>query len=130
MVSHRIKLLIITSIISLSGSFHFGYLIIVPNPAAAAFQNFINDSFYDHHSVYLYESDFRYLWPLFLNIITIGGFIGSLLIKPMAENLGRVKAFYFAAVFQIIGTAASAFSYMAGSWELLTLGRFSSGTKG
>lgn len=123
------KLTLIVFALSLSGSFHNGFLTIIPNTAAGAFQDFLNVSFYAHHGIYLEHSDFHYLWPLFLNLVTIGGFIGSLMIEPLAEKLGRKKSFYVVVTFQLVGCLASALSYFANSWELLSMGRLLSGKK-
>lgn len=127
MVLPPIKLLIIVLSLSLSGSFHFGYMMIVPNPAALAFQNFHNESFFSHYKFYIYDTEFLYMWPLHLNLMTIGGFFGSLLLNPMSEKLGRKRSFYVVAILQGFGCLTSAISYFLNSWELLTLGRLISG---
>lgn len=121
------KLTLIVFALSLSGSFHNGYLTIIPNPAAAEFQRFINNSFYDHYGTYLYDSDFHYLWPLFLNLMAIGGFVGALLIELLAERLGRKSSFYVVVAIQLTGGLASAVSYYVNSWELMSIGRLISG---
>lgn len=123
-----IKLLLINFAISLSGSFHNGFLTIIPNNAAISFQTFLNGSFYAHQGIYLNVSHFDYIWPLFMNLMTIGGFVGSLLIKKLAEQLGRKRCFYVVVAFQLTGSLASALSYFLNSWELLSIGRLLSGT--
>lgn len=121
------KLTLIVFALSMSGSFHNGLLTIIPNTAAVTFQNFLNETFYARHGVFLEHSDFHYLWPLFLNLMTIGGFIGSLMIEPLAERLGRKESFYVVVAFQLLGSLSSAVSYYAYSWELLSFGRLLSG---
>lgn len=123
------KLIFIVTILSLAGSFHFGYQVIIPNPALDAFELFINETIFDRFGSYLYEPELRILWPMFLNLFPFGGLIGSLLLKSLSEKLGRKRSFYFVSALQSLGCIVSVASYFIQSWELLAIGRFISGSK-
>jgi len=128
-----LKILALTGLLSLSGSWHFGYELTCLNPSEFVLKSFINDTLINQDATSQYdpkiytEDHVRFLWTLIVNLASIGCFLGTLVSWYLLENLGRKKSFYVAILLNTLGTLCCALSYTFFRWQILALGRFIAG---
>lgn len=99
----------------------------VMNPSEDSFQNFINTSFHAHFGSFLTDDQWNYVWPVIVNMQTIGGLIGTLFVPYLTERWGRKKICYLTNGTFILTCLLQGIADLAGSWEVLTVGRLLSG---
>lgn len=71
-----------------------------------------------------YSSSVSFIFSVVVSIFAIGGMIGCPLASWMLEKYGRKKSLLFNAAFGILGSIFMGFSKVAGSVEMIIIGRF------
>uniref|UniRef100_A0A915IZS8 Uncharacterized protein n=1 Tax=Romanomermis culicivorax TaxID=13658 RepID=A0A915IZS8_ROMCU len=124
-----IKVLLIGLILSLSGTFHFGYQFTVVNPSENVFKEFLNGSQIRQYGRPFSKEQETFLWTLILNLPNIFALFGTMSSSALMEKLGRKKSFYVMVGTGAFGSSMSGLSYWVFSWELFTIGKVISGKK-
>ena len=52
-------------------------------------KEFYNETYYDRSSEYLSDFSLTFLWSISVSMFPFGGFIGSLMVGPLVNKLGR-----------------------------------------
>ncbi|KAI6241579.1 MFS domain-containing protein [Aphelenchoides fujianensis] len=114
-------------LIGCGGSFHLGFQITITNPAQDAFMRFVQDSFTSHYGRQLERQTLEALWSAIVAVLFVGGIMGSLTLRLLADRVGRKRGLMLAFVGTIISSGCSVFSYFINSFELYALSRFTIG---
>lgn len=97
------------------GMLQFGFNTGVINAPRTFIENFIREQ---------YEASPSLIFSIVVSIFAIGGMIGCPLASWLVDNKGRKTALILNAAFGVIGAAMMGFSKLAGSVEMLIIGRF------
>ncbi|XP_061705205.1 glucose transporter type 1-like [Cydia pomonella] len=100
------------------GMLQFGFNTGVINAPRAFIETFIKEQ----HQVDADRSSF--LFSVIVSIFAVGGMIGCPLASWVAEKHGRKNALLMNAAFGVVAAALMAFSKLAGSVEMIIIGRF------
>ncbi|KAL0832283.1 hypothetical protein ABMA28_001728 [Loxostege sticticalis] len=99
------------------GMLQFGFNTGVINAPRTFIENFIRDQYSATANVSL-------IFSIIVSIFAVGGMIGCPLASWLAEKLGRKKALFINAIIGVGGAVLMGFSQLAGSVEMLIIGRF------
>jgi len=122
-----IRLILITVILSLSGSWHFGYGITSLNTSGSVFHTFLNST---RNSGILKLNSLKsvdHLWTLIVNMISLGCLVGTIFSWWLFERLGRKNSFYWSISINTLGLVICALTKFINRWEMLIIGRFFAG---
>lgn len=97
------------------GMLQFGYNTGVINSPRSFIESFIFQQ---------YDADPSTIFSLIVSIFAVGGMIGCPLASWMMEKYGRKKSLLLNAAFGVLGAALMGFSEVAGSVEMIIIGRF------
>ncbi|XP_047999652.1 glucose transporter type 1-like isoform X1 [Leguminivora glycinivorella] len=100
------------------GMLQFGYNTGVINAPREFIETFITDQYQTE------ESRSSFIFGIIVSIFAVGGMIGCPLASWVAEKQGRKMALLLNAAFGVIAAALMAFSKLAGSVEMIIIGRF------
>ncbi|KAF8372964.1 hypothetical protein PRIPAC_79393 [Pristionchus pacificus] len=117
--SSPLRLWISAIVLALSGGFHFGYNLVITNPAQDAFLKFLNES-----SGPMSNDSLNNYWPIIVSLLYFGGIFGSFYIRIAADRLGRKRSIYLTTVGQTISCLLSTLSYFILSAHLYAFSRF------
>ncbi|MFH4979145.1 hypothetical protein AB6A40_005854 [Gnathostoma spinigerum] len=127
LVIPNIRLLVTATIVSLGGSFHFGYQLVITNPSQSAFIEFLSNSFVEHYRFPLFNSSLKAVWSTIVASFFIGAIFGSLSLRTIAEKVGRKRGIYISITISIISSVCSIIAFFFESFELYTISRISIG---
>lgn len=117
------KLFFVSIIVSLGGSFHFGYQLVITNPSQNAFISFLNESYWKHYGSWLSEAHSEAIWSVIVAILFAGAIIGSFSLGYVAEKIGRKRGLYLSFTLSIISVSLSIASFFGCSFELYAASR-------
>jgi len=126
-MSPKVKLLLITSILSWSGSWHFGFELTCINPTQKIFEQFLNDTHAKNYGHLMADSEIETLWSWLVNLPSFGAILGTIFSTKLFETLGRRRSFFVGVILNSIGQIFSGISYALNRWEVFAAGRFFSG---
>ncbi|KAK6041537.1 hypothetical protein COOONC_20958 [Cooperia oncophora] len=103
-----LRMVTVALIVSLGGSFHFGYQLVITNPAQSAFMRFLNESLQSELHIDASDSALNQIWSLIVAILFIGALAGSFSIRLIADRIGRKQGLYVSMVIACISAGLSA----------------------
>ncbi|PAV81220.1 hypothetical protein WR25_14567 [Diploscapter pachys] len=122
-----LRMIVVALITSLGGSFHFGFQIVLTNPAEDAFLNFLNMTLGSHYKNGLSESTLENIWSFVVAVVFLGAVFGSLMIRPLADKIGRKRGLYVSIGGQMISGGLSMTAKFIPSFILYVISRITMG---
>ncbi|WKY16640.1 hypothetical protein Q1695_001354 [Nippostrongylus brasiliensis] len=101
------RMVCVALVVSLSGSFHFGYQLVLTNPAQSAFLEFLNVSLEHELHIHASDSTLSQVWSLIVAILFLGALAGSFSIRLIADKIGRKQGLYVSIVIGLISAGLS-----------------------
>ncbi|XP_009862019.2 solute carrier family 2, facilitated glucose transporter member 1-like isoform X2 [Ciona intestinalis] len=117
-------LVLATSMAVVGSTFQFGYNTGVMNAPQKTIEQFYNVTFLNRYGHSITASTLNLLWGFTVAVTAVGGMIGSLCAGVAAERYGLKKSMLYNNITAILGAALMGFSELAGSFEMLIIGRF------
>uniref|UniRef100_A0A8C0QQ88 Solute carrier family 2, facilitated glucose transporter member 5 n=1 Tax=Chelonoidis abingdonii TaxID=106734 RepID=A0A8C0QQ88_CHEAB len=116
--------LIIASLAGAFGSsFLYGYNLSVVNAPTVYIKRFYNESWERRYGHIIDEGTLTLLWSVTVSIFSIGGLVGAIITTPIVKFFGRKHTLLINNVFAIVAALLMALCQLAGSFEMLLLGR-------
>ncbi|OXB66886.1 hypothetical protein ASZ78_013547 [Callipepla squamata] len=116
--------LILASLTGAFGSsFLYGYNLSVVNAPAVFIKKFYNETWERRYGFSVDESTLTLLWSVTVSIFAIGGLVGAIIVTPIVKFFGRKCTLLLNNVFAVTAALLMSLSQLAGSFEMLILGR-------
>ncbi|XP_054681015.1 solute carrier family 2, facilitated glucose transporter member 9 isoform X3 [Grus americana] len=116
--------LIVASLTGAFGSsFLYGYNLSVVNAPAVYIKKFYNETWQRRYGFSVDESTLTLLWSITVSIFAIGGLVGAIIVTPIVKFFGRKCTLLLNNVFAVTAALLMSLSLLAGSFEMLILGR-------
>ncbi|XP_052537620.1 solute carrier family 2, facilitated glucose transporter member 9 isoform X1 [Tympanuchus pallidicinctus] len=116
--------LILASLTGAFGSsFLYGYNLSVVNAPAVYIKKFYNETWERRYGFSVDESTLTLLWSVTVSIFAIGGLVGAIIVTPIVKFFGRKCTLLLNNVFAVTAAILMSLSQLAGSFEMLILGR-------
>ncbi|XP_041655201.1 solute carrier family 2, facilitated glucose transporter member 1-like [Cheilinus undulatus] len=106
------------------GSLQFGYNTGVINAPQTIIEHFYNETWHSRFSEEISQPTLTALWSLSVAIFSVGGMVGSFSVGLFVNRFGRKNSMLMANVLAFVAAAFMGFSKLAGSFEMLIIGRF------
>ncbi|KAI1238189.1 Solute carrier family 2 [Lamprotornis superbus] len=104
-------------------SFLYGYNLSVVNAPAAFIKKFYNETWERRYGFSVDEGTLTLLWSITVSIFAIGGLVGAIIVTPIVKFFGRKCTLVLNNVFAVAAALLMSLSLLAGSFEMLILGR-------
>ncbi|XP_039767872.1 solute carrier family 2, facilitated glucose transporter member 9 isoform X2 [Ornithorhynchus anatinus] len=111
-------------------SFLYGYNLSVVNAPTVYIKAFYNDSWERRFGHSVHPETLTLLWSVTVSIFAIGGVVGTFIVTLIGKLLGRKQMLLANNAFAVLAALLMATSPLAGSFEMLILGRFIMGVDG
>ncbi|XP_075276648.1 solute carrier family 2, facilitated glucose transporter member 9 isoform X2 [Opisthocomus hoazin] len=116
--------LILASLTGAFGSsFLYGYSLSVVNAPAVYIKKFYNETWERRYGFSMDENTLTLLWSITVSLFAIGGLMGAFIATPILKFLGRKSTLLLNNVFAVTAGLLMSLSLLAGSFEMLILGR-------
>ncbi|KAM9236606.1 solute carrier family 2, facilitated glucose transporter member 9 isoform 1-T1 [Leptosomus discolor] len=116
--------LIVASLTGAFGSsFLYGYNLSVVNAPAVYIKKFYNETWERRYGFSVDEGTLTLLWSITVSIFAIGGLVGAIIVTPIVKFFGRKCTLLLNNVFAVTAALLMSLSLLAGSFEMLILGR-------
>ncbi|XP_010151816.1 PREDICTED: solute carrier family 2, facilitated glucose transporter member 9-like, partial [Eurypyga helias] len=116
--------LIVASLTGAFGSsFLYGYNLSVVNAPAVYIKRFYNETWERRYGFSVDDSTLTLLWSITVSIFAIGGLVGAIIVTPIVKFFGRKCTLLLNNVFAVTAALLMSLSLLAGSFEMLILGR-------
>lgn len=112
-----------TLIAAFGSSFQYGYNVSAVNSPSELMKQFYNETYYNRTGQYITSVHLTLLWSLTVSMFPFGGFLGSLLVGPLVNKLGRKGALLFNNVFSIVPAILMGCSKLVKSYEIIIVSR-------
>ncbi|XP_022454346.1 solute carrier family 2, facilitated glucose transporter member 5 isoform X1 [Delphinapterus leucas] len=112
-----------TLIAAFGSSFQYGYNVAAINSPAKLMKAFYNETYYDRIGEYISEFSLTLLWSVSVSMFPFGGFLGSLMVGPLVNKLGRKGTLLFNNIFSIVPAILMGCSEVAKSFEMIIVAR-------
>ncbi|XP_059111406.1 solute carrier family 2, facilitated glucose transporter member 5 [Peromyscus eremicus] len=112
-----------TLIAAFGSSFQYGYNVAAVNSPSELMQQFYNNTYQERTQETLDSFSLTLLWSVTVSMFPFGGFIGSLMVGPLVNKLGRKGALLFNNIFSIVPAILMGCSKTARSYELIIASR-------
>ncbi|KAM5248729.1 solute carrier family 2, facilitated glucose transporter member 5-like [Ctenodactylus gundi] len=112
-----------TLIAAFGSSFQYGYNVAAVNSPSELMKQFYNDTYANRTGESIEPFHLTLLWSLTVSMYPFGGFIGSLLVGPLVNKLGRKGALLFNNIFSIVPAVLMGCSKVAAVFELIIVSR-------
>uniref|UniRef100_A0A8C5NY59 Solute carrier family 2 (facilitated glucose transporter), member 9 n=1 Tax=Jaculus jaculus TaxID=51337 RepID=A0A8C5NY59_JACJA len=123
--------LVVASLVGAFGSsFLYGYSLSVVNAPTPYIKAFYNETWKRRHGHPIHSDTLTLLWSVTVSIFAIGGLVGTLMVKMIGKFLGRSNMLLVNNGFAISAALLMACSLVAGTFEMLIVGRFIMGIDG
>ncbi|KAM7402515.1 hypothetical protein PAMP_017743 [Pampus punctatissimus] len=106
------------------GSLQFGYNTGVINAPQKTIEIFINETWQERYQEPITKNVLTAIWSITVSIFSVGGIFGSFSVGLFVNRFGRRNSMLLVNILVFISAALMGFSKMAGSWEMLIIGRF------
>ncbi|XP_069774246.1 solute carrier family 2, facilitated glucose transporter member 3-like isoform X1 [Narcine bancroftii] len=124
LLKNRLTLrLLFVVIVAVIGSLQFGYNIGVINAPERVIKRFYNETQQQRTGSWMSPSTMTQLWSVSVSIFSVGGMIGAFSVGLFVNRFGRRDSMLMVNVVAVLGAALMGFSKMAGSFEMIILGR-------
>ncbi|XP_073411902.1 solute carrier family 2, facilitated glucose transporter member 9-like isoform X2 [Dendrobates tinctorius] len=120
-------LLAVSLLSSFGSSMLYGYNLAVVNTPSEHIKAFYNNTWLERYGESLPSSSLTILYSLTVSIFAIGGMLGSLLVGVLVSRFGRKGTVIKSSPLVFTAGALMGFSRIAGSPEMVILGRFITG---
>ncbi|XP_038601031.1 solute carrier family 2, facilitated glucose transporter member 9 isoform X2 [Tachyglossus aculeatus] len=124
------SLLIASFVGAFGSSFLYGYNLSVVNAPTGYIKAFYNDSWERRFGHSVHPETLTLLWSVTVSIFAIGGVVGTFIVTLIGKLLGRKQLLLANNAFAVLAALLMACSPLAGSFEMLILGRFIMGVDG
>ncbi|XP_051514433.1 solute carrier family 2, facilitated glucose transporter member 9 [Myxocyprinus asiaticus] len=109
---------------ALGSSFLYGYNLSVVNAPATYIKSFYNETWISRYNEPIGVETVTLLWSITVSIFAIGGLVGALTVSFLIKVLGRKGTLLANNALALIAALLLALGEMAGSFEMLIIGRF------
>uniref|UniRef100_A0A8B9PA32 Solute carrier family 2, facilitated glucose transporter member 5 n=1 Tax=Apteryx owenii TaxID=8824 RepID=A0A8B9PA32_APTOW len=86
-------------------------------------KKFYNETWQRRYGFSVEESTLTLLWSITVSIFAIGGLVGAIIVTPIVKFFGRKCTLLLNNVFAVVAALLMSLSSLAGSFEMLILGR-------
>uniref|UniRef100_A0A914VYZ6 Major facilitator superfamily (MFS) profile domain-containing protein n=1 Tax=Plectus sambesii TaxID=2011161 RepID=A0A914VYZ6_9BILA len=118
------RLFVTGAVVTLGGSFHFGYSLSLINPTVEIFENFLNRSMHDHYGWRLNNIASRFLWSTIAGFLLLGAAVGAVIIMPaIIDKYGRKMGLIISSIVLAISFPISGLSKLPDYIEMFAAGR-------
>ncbi|XP_076007335.1 solute carrier family 2, facilitated glucose transporter member 9-like [Genypterus blacodes] len=108
----------------IGSAFLYGYNLSVVNAPAPFIKSFINRTWIERYGTPVSTETVTLLWSITVSILSIGGLIGSILVKFLLKALGRRGTLLVNNSFSLVSAVLLSTAEKARSFEMLIIGRF------
>ncbi|XP_043227935.1 solute carrier family 2, facilitated glucose transporter member 1-like isoform X3 [Amphibalanus amphitrite] len=105
-------------------AFQHGYNTGVVNSPKTIIEQWVNGTYYSRYSEYISPEGITGIWSVTVSIFCVGGMLGAMFTGMFSDKFGRKGGLLINNLFAIIGGILQGFSPLAGSYEMLIVGRF------
>uniref|UniRef100_A0AC35FK20 Major facilitator superfamily (MFS) profile domain-containing protein n=1 Tax=Panagrolaimus sp. PS1159 TaxID=55785 RepID=A0AC35FK20_9BILA len=109
--------------VTAGSAFHYGFQLVLTNPAEKAFIHFENASIIKHYSTQLKKDILDDIWSVTVASFFVGAIFGSFSINFLIENLGRKGALIATFVTNFVSILLAVLSYFIMAFELYAFSR-------
>ncbi|KAJ7309667.1 hypothetical protein JRQ81_007726 [Phrynocephalus forsythii] len=117
------RFFLMTLVLGLGGTLLVGFQVSVITYPSQDIKRFINATWMERHRAPLPPETVALLWSLVVSIYCLGGFLGSLSSQPLTARYGKKKTLLLSDLFAVTAALLLGSSKMAGSFEMVLLGR-------
>ncbi|XP_066545318.1 solute carrier family 2, facilitated glucose transporter member 11 isoform X1 [Amia ocellicauda] len=117
------RLMLLTVVLGIGGSFQYGIQVSIMASPSEHIQNFVNQTWMARYGEPVSESTQKLIWSFIVSIFSLGGWLGAINSGTIPVIYGRKKCLLFNNVVAIVAAVLMGFSRMAGSFEMILLGR-------
>ncbi|XP_075071859.1 solute carrier family 2, facilitated glucose transporter member 9-like [Mixophyes fleayi] len=121
---HHWRLLPLVIVLGLGNGLPFGFHVSVISSSSLFVKHFINQTWIGRYGSPVSEGSLTLLWSLAVSVYSIGGLLGSLASGYLTRRFGKRRSHVFSHLLGITATLCLGFSKMAGSHEMILVGRF------
>ncbi|KAK5976400.1 Glucose transporter type 1, partial [Trichostrongylus colubriformis] len=122
-----LRMVAVALVVSLGGSFHFGYQLVITNPSQKAFIQFLNESLQSELHINASDNALSQIWSLIVAILFLGALAGSFSIRLIADRIGRKQGLYVSMAIGILSAGLSIGSKFIPSVIMYTISRVTMG---
>ncbi|MBN3296078.1 GTR11 protein, partial [Amia calva] len=115
--------MLLTVVLGIGGSFQYGIQVSIMASPSEHIQNFVNQTWMARYGEPVSESTQKLIWSFIVSIFSLGGWLGAINSGTIPVIYGRKKCLLFNNVVAIVAAVLMGFSRMAGSFEMILLGR-------
>lgn len=112
-------LLLVTLVATIGSSFQYGYNVASVNSPTPFMKTFYNETYSSRYGSTYTTSLQDVLWSLTVSLFPLGGFIGSLLVGPLVNKIGRKGTLLLNNIFSIVPAILMGTSVLAKSFEII-----------
>ncbi|KAK0156231.1 Solute carrier family 2, facilitated glucose transporter member 5 [Merluccius polli] len=116
--------LVLATLVSAFGSsFQYGYNVAVVNSPSPFMKAFYNSTYMERYGTPMEAEMLTLLWSLSVSVYPLGGLLGSLMVAPLVNKLGRKGTLLFNNIFSIVPAVMMGVSETVGSYEIIIMAR-------
>ncbi|KAM3871872.1 solute carrier family 2, facilitated glucose transporter member 5 [Diretmus argenteus] len=112
-----------TLVSAFGSSFQYGYNVAVINSPSPFMQQFYNSAHLERYGRPMEQNFLTLLWSLSVAMYPLGGLVGSLMVAPLVNKLGRKGTLLFNNIFSIVPAVMMGVSEIAKSYEIIIVAR-------
>ncbi|XP_060115548.1 solute carrier family 2, facilitated glucose transporter member 5-like [Heteronotia binoei] len=113
----------VTLVSAFGSSFQYGYNLVVLNFPAQWMQEFYNQTYHKRNNINMDAGLLRFLWGLTITFFPIGGLVGTLMARPLADHCGRKYILVVNNLFPIVAAVVCSCSKVVHCYELIIFAR-------
>ncbi|KAJ3586726.1 hypothetical protein NHX12_013120 [Muraenolepis orangiensis] len=118
------SVLILATLISAFGSsFQYGYNVAVVNSPSPFMKAFYNSTYMERYGTPMEPELLTLLWSLSVSMYPLGGLLGSLMVAPLVNKLGRKGTLLFNNMFSVVPAVMMGVSETVRSYEIIIVAR-------
>ncbi|XGW33529.1 hypothetical protein V3C99_017719 [Haemonchus contortus] len=122
-----LRMVVVALLVSLGGSFHFGYQLVITNPAQSGFMQFLNESLQSELHITASDNALSQIWSFIVAILFLGALAGSFSIRLVADRIGRKQGLYVSTAIGVISAGLSVGSKFIPSVIMYSVSRVTMG---
>ncbi|XP_053546408.1 solute carrier family 2, facilitated glucose transporter member 5 isoform X2 [Bombina bombina] len=116
-------LVLVTLVSTFGSSFQYGYNVASVNSPSPFMKDFYNETIIYRSGSSISNSFLSLLWSLTVSLYPLGGLIGSLMVGPLVNKIGRKGTLLFNNIFSIIPAILMGTSVLSKSFEVIIASR-------